>query len=149
MKSNRHIKIVELINRFPITTQEELLEHLKTEGFDVTQSTVSRDIKKLRLTKALDLNGKYRYQAPQQQDTGSKSGFLNLIDTSVISVESAVNIVVVKTYAGMAQAVCAAFDSMQYESIVGTIAGDDTIFIVCKNEESARAYTQEFLKYAI
>ena len=66
MKSNRHTKIVELINQFPITTQEELLEYLKEEGFDVTQSTVSRDIKKLRLTKALDSNGKYRYQVPSQ-----------------------------------------------------------------------------------
>ena len=149
MKSNRHTKIVVLINRFPITTQEELLEYLKEEGFDVTQSTVSRDIKKLRLTKALDSNGKYRYQAPSQNLNVAKNGFFSLIDTSVVSVDYAMNMVVVKTYAGMAQAVCAAFDSMQYDSIVGTIAGDDTIFIVCKNEESARAYTQEFLKYVI
>lgn len=149
MKANRHTKIVELINRFPITTQEELLEHLKEEGFDVTQSTVSRDIKKLRLTKALDQNGKYRYQAPSQKLNNAKNGFLSLIDTSVVSVDYAMNMVVVKTYAGMAQAVCAAFDSMEYESIVGTIAGDDTIFIVCKSEESAKAYTQEFLKYVV
>ena len=149
MKSNRHTKIVELINRFPITTQEELLEYLKQEGFDVTQSTVSRDIKKLRLTKSLDSNGKYRYQAPSQNVVVSKNGFFNLVDSSVVSVDYAMNMVVVKTYAGMAQAVCAAFDSMQYEAIVGTIAGDDTIFIVCKNEEAARAYTQDFLKYVV
>ena len=149
MKSNRHTKIVELINKYPITTQDELLEYLKSEGFDVTQSTVSRDIKKLRLSKSLDPNGKYRYQAPSSNQITSKNGFLSLIDSSVISVEYAMNMVVVKTYAGMAQAVCAAFDSMQYESIVGTIAGDDTIFIVCKNEEAARAYTQEFLKYVV
>ena len=79
----------------------------------------------------------------------AKNGFLSLVDTSVVSVEYAMNIVVVKTYAGMAQAVCAAFDSMDYESVVGTIAGDDTIFIVCKNEESARNYTREFLKYVV
>lgn len=149
MKSNRHTKIVELINKFPITTQEELLEYLKHEGFDVTQSTVSRDIKKLRLTKALDQNGKYRYQVPSQKITSAKNGFLSVVDTSVVSVEYAMNMVVVKTYAGMAQAVCAAFDSMEYDSIVGTIAGDDTIFIVCKTEESAKAYTQEFLKYVV
>lgn len=149
MKSNRHTKIVELINKFPITTQEELLEYLKDEGFDVTQSTVSRDIKKLRLTKSLDQNGKYRYQAPSQKINSAKNGLLSLVDTSVVSVEYAMNMVVVKTYAGMAQAVCAAFDSMEFESIVGTIAGDDTIFIVCKNEESAKAYTQEFLKYVV
>ena len=149
MKANRHTKIVELINRFPITTQEELLEYLKEEGFDVTQSTVSRDIKKLRLTKALDQNGKYRYQAPSQKVNTSKNGFFSLVDTSVTSVDYAMNMVVVKTYAGMAHAVCAAFDSMEFDSIVGTIAGDDTIFIVCKTEESAKAYTQEFLKYVI
>ncbi len=147
MKSNRHTKIVELINRFAITTQEELLQHLRAEGFDVTQSTVSRDIKKLRLTKSLDQNGKYRYQAPTNSVGSAKNGFSNLVDTSVVSVEYAVNMVVIKTYAGMAGAVCAALDSMQYDSVVGTIAGDDTIFIVCKSEESARTYTQEFLRY--
>lgn len=147
MKSNRHTKIVELINKYPITTQDELLEYLKSEGFDVTQSTVSRDIKKLRLSKSLDPNGKYRYQAPSSNQITSKNGFLSLIDSSVISVEYAMNMVVVKTYAGMAQAVCAAFDSMDYDYVVGTIAGDDTIFIVCKNEESAKAYTNEFLSF--
>lgn len=149
MKSNRHVKIVELINKYPITTQDELLEYLRKEGFDVTQSTVSRDIKKLRLTKSLDNNGKYRYQAPSQKAINTKNGFLNIVDSSVISADFAMNMVVVKTYAGMAQAVCAAFDSMDNEAVVGTIAGDDTIFIVCKSEESAKAYTQEFLKYVM
>lgn len=147
MKSNRHTKIVELIGKFAITTQDELLEYLRKEGFDVTQSTVSRDIKKLRLTKSLDSNGRYRYQAPAVASGSVKNGFLNLVDTSVVSVDYAVNMVVIKTYAGMAQAVCAALDSMQYDSVVGTIAGDDTIFIVCKSEDYARAYTQEFLRY--
>lgn len=145
MKSNRHAKIVELINKFVITTQEELLEYLKADGFDVTQSTVSRDIKKLRLTKSLDQSGKYRYQSPQSNSANTKTNFATLIDSSVISVDYAMNMVVVKTYAGMAQAVCAAFDSMQYEYVVGTIAGDDTIFIVCKNEDFAKKYSREFL----
>lgn len=145
MKSNRHAKIVELINKFVITTQEELLEYLKADGFDVTQSTVSRDIKKLRLTKSLDQSGKYRYQSPQLNAANTKTNFATLIDSSVISVDYAMNMVVVKTYAGMAQAVCAAFDSMQYEYVVGTIAGDDTIFIVCKNEDFAKKYSREFL----
>ncbi|MBE6824106.1 MAG: arginine repressor [Ruminococcaceae bacterium] len=147
MKSNRHTKIVELITKYPITTQEELLEYLKAEGFDVTQSTVSRDIKKLRLSKSLDQNGKYRYQAPQTKQSASGNGFLNIVDSSIISVEYALNMVVVKTYAGMAQAVCAAIDSMDHDAIMGTIAGDDTIFIVCKSEESARAYSNEFSGY--
>ncbi|MBQ6626631.1 MAG: arginine repressor [Ruminococcus sp.] len=147
MKSNRHVKIVELINKYPITTQDELLEYLRAEGFDVTQSTVSRDIKKLRLSKALDSSGKYRYQAPQAKVSGSRNGLLGIVDTSVISVDYALNTVVVKTYSGMAQAVCAALDSMEYDSIVGTIAGDDTIFIICRSEESARACTQEFMSF--
>ncbi len=147
MKLNRHTKIIELINKFPITTQDELLDYLKADGFDVTQSTVSRDIKKLRLTKSLDSNGKYRYQAPLVGGNNSKNNFLTLVDSSVVSVEHAMNMVVVKTYAGMAQAVCASIDSMNYDSIVGTIAGDDTIFIVCKNEDSARNYTQELLRH--
>lgn len=147
MKSNRHAKIVELIGKYPITTQDELLEHLKKEGFDVTQSTVSRDIKKLRLTKSLDSNGKYRYQVPQTKTMTSINGFNNLFDSSIISVEYAVNIVVIKTYSGMAQAVCAAIDSMDYDSVVGTIAGDDTIFVACKNELFARSYADEFLRF--
>lgn len=147
MKLSRHTKIIELINKHSITTQDELLEHLKADGFDVTQSTVSRDIKKLRLTKSLDSNGKYRYQVPQSANKNSKNNFLTLVDSSVISVEYALNMVVVKTYSGMAQAVCASIDSMDYDAVVGTIAGDDTIFIVCKSEESAKSYTQELLRY--
>ncbi len=147
MKSNRHTKIVELIAKYPITTQEELLEYLKAEGFDVTQSTVSRDIKKLRLSKSLDQNGKYRYQAPVTKQNAGNTSFLNIVDSSVISVEYALNMVVVKTYAGMAQAVCAAIDSMEHNAIIGTIAGDDTIFIVCKSEEAARTYSGEFSGY--
>ncbi len=147
MKSNRHTKIVELINRFPITTQEELLDYLRKDGFDVTQSTVSRDIKQLRLSKSLDSNGRYRYTAPVASQKNARNTFLGLVDSSVVSVEYAMNIVVIKTYAGMAGAVCAAFDSMNYPSIIGTIAGDDTIFIVCKNEDSAKNYTHEFLRY--
>lgn len=147
MKSNRHVKIVELIGKYPITTQDELLEYLKKEGFDVTQSTVSRDIKKLRLTKSLDSNGKYSYQVPQTKTLTSANGFSNLFDSSIVSVEYAMNLVVIKTYSGMAQAVCAAIDSMEYDSVVGTIAGDDTIFVACKNEYSAKSYTDEFLRF--
>lgn len=147
MKSNRHVKIVELIGKYPITTQDELLEYLKKEGFDVTQSTVSRDIKKLRLTKSLDTSGKYRYQAPQTKTISSLNGFSSLFDSSIVSVEYAMNLVVIKTYSGMAQAVCAAIDSMEYDSVVGTIAGDDTIFVACRNEFSAKSYAEDFQRF--
>lgn len=147
MKTNRHTKILELINKYPITTQEELIEHLRNDGYDVTQSTISRDIKQLRLTKTLLPDGKYRYQASPSSEKGAKNNFNTIFSSSVISVESAMNIVVVKTFSGMAQAACAAIDMMTFEPIVGTLAGDDTIMIICKNEESAKSCADDFLKY--
>ncbi|MDO4747738.1 MAG: arginine repressor [Eubacteriales bacterium] len=147
MKANRHTKIIELINNYPITTQDELLEYLKAEGFDVTQSTVSRDIKKLRLSKSLDQNGKYRYQVPQMKSVSANNGLLSLVDSSVVSVDYAMNTVVIKTYSGMAQAVCAGIDSMEDDTIIGTIAGDDTIFVVCRSEDIARDCTNRFAQF--
>ena len=87
MKTTRHNKILELINKFQITTQEELIEHLRAEGYDVTQSTVSRDIKQLRLTKTLMPDGKYRYQASPSSEKGAKNNFHTIFSSSVISIE--------------------------------------------------------------
>ena len=137
MKLNRHTKILELIKQYPITTQEELLQKLEEEGYSVTQSTVSRDIKTLRLQKTHAVDGKYRYQAPDSQKTDIRNGFSGIISGSVISVDLAQNIVVVKTYSGMASAACAAIDTMELPSVVGSLAGDDTIFIACTDESSA------------
>lgn len=147
MKTNRHSKILDLINKYPITTQEELLHYLRIDGYDVTQSTVSRDIKFLRLHKSLDSDGKYRYQAPVSSEKGMKSNFENLFANSVITVDYAVNIVVIKTYSGMAQAVCASLDSMGYDSVVGTLAGEDTILVVCRSENDAREYSEIISRY--
>ena len=147
MKTTRHNKILELINKFTITTQEELIEYLRREGYDVTQSTISRDIKQLRLTKTLLPDGKYRYQASPSSEKGAKNNFKTIFSSSVISVESAMNIVVVKTFSGMAQAACAALDMMSFDSIVGTLAGEDTIFVVCKTPERADACAEEFKTY--
>ncbi|MBQ6499401.1 MAG: arginine repressor, partial [Ruminococcus sp.] len=94
MKTTRHNKILELINKYPITTQEELIEYLRADGYEVTQSTVSRDIKQLRLTKTLLPDGKYRYQASPSSDKGAKNNFKSLFASSVISIERALNIVV-------------------------------------------------------
>ena len=147
MKNSRHSKILELINKYPITTQEELIDYLKTEGYDVTQSTISRDIKQLRLTKTMLPDGKYRYQASPAADKGAKNNFDTIFSSSVVSIECAGNIVVVKTFSGLAQAACAALDMMSFSSIVGTLAGEDTILVVCRDEAGAQACCDDFKRY--
>ena len=147
MKTTRHNKILELINKFQITTQEELIEHLRAEGYEVTQSTVSRDIKQLRLTKTLMPDGKYRYQALPSSEKGAKNNFHTIFSSSVISIEDAMNIVVIKTFSGMAQAACAALDMMSFDSVVGTLAGEDTIIVVCKTAEHAKDCAAELENY--
>lgn len=137
MKLNRHAKILELIKMYPITTQEELLSKLEEEGYSVTQSTVSRDIKTLRLQKTHGIDGKYRYCAPTGIQPDVNKGFSGILSGSVITVDLAQNIVVVKTFSGMASAACAAIDSLNIPEIVGSLAGDDTIFIACTDNESA------------
>lgn len=146
MKLNRHQVILELIKRYPVNTQEELLEKLKAEGYSVTQSTVSRDIKSLRLQKSLSSDGKYRYIAPEVKTSEMKSSFTGILSSSVVSAEAAVNLVVVKTYSGMASAACAAIDSMDFAGVVGSLAGDDTIFIACKDNISANDFVLKLNK---
>ncbi|MBQ9673851.1 MAG: arginine repressor [Ruminococcus sp.] len=146
MKSSRHSKILELVNEYDINTQEELLNRLTESGFKVTQATVSRDIKELRLLKTLGPNGKYRYTSGVRRSLDNQSGFENLFSSSSLSVESAENIVVVKTMSGMAQAVCASLDNTNNENIIGTIAGDDTIFMVVKTKADAVQLVGEFRK---
>ena len=135
MKSNRHSKILELISQESIDTQEGLQIRLRESGFDVTQATVSRDIKELRLVKAMSPSGQYRYMAGAAQGDEYLAKFYTIFSGSVISVDYAGNTCVVKCYAGMAQAACAAIDAMHFEGIVGTLAGDDTIFVLCRTPE--------------
>lgn len=147
MKTRRHAKILELIKEFDIDTQEELLRYLRESGFDVTQATVSRDIKELRLVKTQSRTGNYKYSTGGETGNDMSSRFHSLFSDSVLSVEAAQNIVVIKSMTGMAQAVCAALDSAHPQSFVGTLAGDDTIFIVCKDTESAFETQEEFRKF--
>ena len=139
MKSSRHSKILEIISEHPIETQDELLSRLKTEGYKVTQATISRDIKDLRLVKTLGSDGKYRYTGAQASSSEIRSNFDQLFLSSVVSMDLAQNIVVIKTLSGMANAVCAPLDSTGNSAIVGTIAGDDTIFVACRTDEHARS----------
>lgn len=138
MKSDRHSRILNIINEYPIETQDELLNILKNEGYKATQATISRDIKDLRLVKTLGGDGKYRYVS--SENNFQESGFNSLIATAVRSIDNAQNIVVIKTLGGMAQAVCASIDSLSFNSVVGTIAGDDTIFVACSTTDRALGF---------
>ena len=146
MKKERHAKILELIDKYNISTQEELLTRLLDCGVEVTQATVSRDIKELRLVKTLSSKGKYRYSTGRDNAKSISSKFYSLFSDSVVSVESAQNIIVIKCITGMAQAVCAAMDTLNFSGVVGTLAGEDTILVVCKTNELADERQEEFKK---
>ena len=138
MKKKRHQIILELIENNRVTTQDQLQEMLRERGFDVTQATVSRDIKELMLVKKLNSRGEYSYSLPNR-DKKDEIKLKSIFSQSVIDVDYAGNIVVVKCFSGMANAACAAIDSSaaNYKSIVGTIAGDDSFFILCRTENDA------------
>lgn len=146
MKTRRHAKILELISAYNIDTQEELLKRLRQDGFDVTQATVSRDIKELRLIKTLSSDGKYKYSVGKDNGKDYSSKFYTLLADSAVSINFAGNLVIIKCLTGMAQAVCASMDSMHWDGVVGTLAGDDTIFIACKTELDAERLVAELKK---
>ena len=137
MKYSRHAKILELIDKYNIETQEELADKLKEVGMDVTQATVSRDIKELRLIKVMTEDEHYRYAPIFQTEGATTNRLLTIFTESFVSCDYANNIVVVKSLPGMAQASASAMDSLKWIDIVGTIAGDDTIMIVCRAEKIA------------
>ncbi len=142
MKKKRLELILRIIEEKDIATQEDLLFELRDHGLDVTQATVSRDIKELGLIKSMGRNGKYRYAVPKTAGGEAIKNFHNIIAPSVLWVDYAVNTVVIKCYAGMAQAVCAAIDTMDFTGVVGTLAGDDTIFVLCRSEQLAVEFMQ-------
>lgn len=146
MKISRHAKILELIERHPIETQEELAEELKKSGYNITQATVSRDIKELKLVKVLDENGIYKYATLKEQDSMLSERLVKVFAESVLSVDYAGNIVVVKTFSGAANAAAEAIDVLDFKEIVGTIAGDDTIFILVRNQENVETVIDRLKK---
>jgi len=137
MKHNRHDKILELIEEQDISTQEELLILLKKDGFDVTQATVSRDIKQLRLVKALSGNGRYIYTSGKIEATDLSNRFESLLAESTIKIDHVLNQIIIKCFSGLANAVCAALDSMHFDGVVGTISGDNTFLVIMRNEKQA------------
>ena len=137
MKRNRQEKMLELISRYEIDTQDELIARLRDCGFEVTQATVSRDIRELKISKMMTGKGTYRYVLPKQTASGSGQKFSAALIDSIISVESACNIVVLKTYPGLANAVAVGIDNLNFSQILGCVAGDDTIMIATRDYESA------------
>ena len=146
MKKKRHSMILKLIEMYAIGTQEEMLEKLEENGFSSTQATVSRDIKELRLVKSLSPNGKYKYSTGRDNARDISSKFYSLFGDSVMSVEAAGNMIVVKCMTGMAQAVCASMDTLHFPDFIGTLAGEDTILIICKTDEIAEEKQNELRK---
>ena len=134
MKTKRHSKIVELINAFDIETQEELAQKLEESGFVVTQATVSRDIRDLKLSKVILGDGRQKYSLMPKQD-GISEKYVRILREAFVSMDMAQNILVLKTVSGMAMAVAAALDSMQMSEIVGCIAGDDTIMAAIRSTD--------------
>lgn len=144
MKYSRHSKIIEIIKDYEVETQQELAQLLKTKGFDVTQATVSRDIKELRLVKILGRNGKYKYARSNEGNQLVSERFMKLFKDAVIDIDIASNFVVVKTLVGSANAAAAAIDALDVEKIVGSIAGDDTIFLLLRTEKDAQEVREYF-----
>ena len=142
MKVKRQSKIHELIRENDIETQEMLADLLNKAGFNVTQATVSRDIRELKLTKATMQSGKQKYVATAKESSFVTERLNRVFRDGIVSIDYAQNIVVIKTLVGMAMAVAAALDSMENSEIMGTIAGDDTIFCVVKNESKAVKLTE-------
>ena len=149
MKTRRHAKILELIKEHDIDTQDELLRYLRESGFDVTQATVSRDIRELRLIKTSTGDGGYRYMAATGSGkvAHSPSRFETIFRESVIGVDYAGHMVLVKCFSGMANAACEVFDAKPWGNVVGTLSGDDTFFILMRSEEAAADICRQLQQY--
>jgi arginine repressor len=154
MKAERHAKILELIKHESIETQEELTEKLKQHGFEATQATVSRDIKELRLIKVSSggkgkSENKYKYSVNNSRneiDSRLTTKFKSILNEAIMKIDYAGNLVVLKTYSGMAQAAGAAIDAIDTPDIIGSVAGDDTLLIVMRSEAEAQDFTKKLSK---
>ena len=146
MKSNRHGKIIELISQNVIETQEDLARHLRALGFKVTQATVSRDIKDLKLTKIPTIDGKQQYVIMKPGGKYLTEKYKDILRGGFVSIDQAGNFMIVKTVPGMAMGVAASIDAMEWKEIVGTIAGNDTIMCALRNVEDYPSVRDYFLK---
>ena len=149
MKVNRHVKIVELVNIYSIETQEELTELLKQEGFQVTQATVSRDIRDLKLTKVATDDGNQKYVVLKATENALRDKYIRILKDGFVSMDMAMNILVIKTVSGMAMAVGAAIDEMHWNEVVGCIAGDDTIMCAVRTMEDTSVVMDKIRKIVL
>ena len=137
MKTQRQKRILEIVSKYEIETQEEMMSRLQSEGFKVTQATVSRDLKEMKLTKTLTARGTYRYAVNASRHHVGNVKLNNAMVDSIIQVDYSLNNVVIKTYPGLAQAVASGVDALNMHSILGCVAGDDTIIIITRDTESS------------
>ena len=144
MKRIRQEKLLELISKYEIDTQDELIERLRESGFEVTQATVSRDIRELKISKMTTGKGTYRYVLPKQTVPTSNMKFNSALIDALISIDYACNIVVLKTHAGLANALAVGIEAMHLDNILGCVAGDDTILLVSRSEDAARHIADRF-----
>ena len=147
MKTRRQTKILELIKKYEIETQEDLSAYLEKEGFQVTQATVSRDIRELKLTKVSLTGGRQKYVALLETNEDLSKKYERIFRDGFISMDIAQNILVIKTVSGMAMAVAAALDALQLYEVVGTIAGDDTIMCAVRSTEDAITVIDKLRKF--
>lgn len=144
MKSDRKKAILDIVSKYEVDTQETLQALLMDRGFNVTQATVSRDIKQLSLSKTMSPNGSYKYTIPPKSiENNTRASFSSFFADSVTSVDRAMNTIVIKCYSGMASAVCSKLDTVGFIGIVGTLAGDDTIFVLMRSEDDASVLCDE------
>lgn len=148
MKRNRHEAILSLVEKEELGTQEELMCRLHELGYNVTQATVSRDIKALKLVKSPVENGRYKYSAAKNENEDMSQKFFSILTHSVTGADYAGNMVVVKCISGMAGAACEAIDNLIEKDVVGTLAGDNTFFVLCRDEKSAGDFCEKVKRFA-
>ncbi|NSL50396.1 transcriptional regulator AhrC/ArgR [Calidifontibacillus erzurumensis] len=144
-KGQRHIKIREIITNHEIETQDELVEILKNEGYNVTQATISRDIKELHLVKVPLADGRYKYSLPADQRFNPLQKLKRALVDAFVKIDFTNNLIVMKTLPGNANAVAALIDHLDWDEVLGTIGGDDTILIICRTAEDSEKITNRFL----
>ncbi|CEG27790.1 transcriptional regulator AhrC/ArgR [Bacillus sp. B-jedd] len=145
-KGQRHIKIREIIANNEIETQDDLVDELKNQGYNVTQATVSRDIKELHLLKVPLLDGRYKYSLPADQRFNPLQKLKRALIDAFVKIDSAGHLLVMKTLPGNAMAIGALIDNLDWEEILGTICGDDTLLIICRAPEDTETITNKFLE---
>ena len=146
MKISRHAKIIEIIQSKDVETQEQLAQELKNNGFDITQATVSRDINELKLIKVVNAYGTYSYVTSSQGDSFLSNKLANIFSQTVLYVDHVDKFIVLKTISGAGAAAAEALDSLKFNGIVGTVAGDNTVFILVRKEEDTKEIIHQVKK---